>query len=142
MRPGDIEMCIETYRLAYGAEPWREEYTEAEVRKYLTEFMEAGSTHCYVQTENGNICGLALTILIPGIGAPYLRIEDFCIAAEYHRMGLGSWFLQELTEKARKMECDSLLLGTQRGFPAHRFYLKNGLQEIESVLMYRETEQK
>ena len=51
-------------------------------------------------------------------------------------------FLQELTEKARKMECDSLLLGTQRGFPAHRFYLKNGLQEIESVLMYRETEQK
>ena len=126
MRADDIEACVQIYRSAYAAEPWREEYTESEVEKYLSEFMAAGSARCFVQIEAGKIFGLALTLLIPGMGAPYLRIEDFCIDASCHRMGFGSRFMNELMLKARKLGCDSLLLGTQHGFPSHGFYLKNG----------------
>lgn len=138
MREEDIEACVHAYRSAYAAEPWREEYEKTEVLKYLEEFMAAGSARCFVLTEDGEVRGLALMMLVPGIDAPYLRIEDFCIDAEYHRSGFGSRFMEGIVGEAKRMGCDSLLLGTQNGFPSHRFYLKNGFREIESALMYRE----
>ena len=140
MTSADVEQCAKVYRSAYAAEPWKEEYTEEEVREYLSDFIKAESMRCYVLAENGKIIGLALTILVPSVGSPYLRIEDFCIGAEYHGKGFGSRLMELLAEEAGKMGCDSIILGTQRGFPSHRFYLKNGFKEIESVLLYRDIE--
>ena len=141
MTERDIEECASLYRSAYQAEPWKEEYTEDEIRKYLSEFMRSESMSCFVLIEKEQIVGLALTILIPGMDAPYLRIEDFCIDTKHHRKGLGSRFIDLIAVEAKKRGCDSILLGTQRGFPAHQFYQRNGFREIESVLMYREAEQ-
>ena len=140
MKNEDLDKCSGVYRSAYAAEPWREEYTDEEIRKYLADFMESDSMHCFVLEENAAVIGLALTIRVPCTGGPYLRIEDFCIGAEYQKKGSGSIFLGLLTEEAKKMGCDSILLGTQRGFPSHRFYLKNGFREIETALLYRETD--
>lgn len=141
LKKEDIEQCVGIYVSAYAAEPWEEAYAEAEIRKYLSEFMKAGSMHCFVLTEEEEIIGVALMVLIPGVEMPYLRVEDFFIGADKHRKGYGSRFIELLTKEAEKMGCDSILLGTQRGFPAHDFYLKNGFQEIESVLLYREIKQ-
>ncbi len=63
-------------------------------------------------------------------------MEDFCISAENQGKGYGTIFLRNIFEEASKSGCDSILLGTQRDFPSHRFYLKNGFSEIESVLLY------
>ena len=99
--------------------------------------MVTPAMRCYVLMDDAEIVGMALTVTVPSIGAPFLRIEDFCIGADYQRKGFGSAFLGLLAGQAREMGCDSILLGTQRGFPSHRFYLKNGFEEIESVLLYR-----
>lgn len=140
MTSEDVEQCSLVYRSAYAAEPWKEDYTDEEIRKYLTDFLNSDSMHCFALEEETAVIGLALTVRIPGVGAPYLRVEDFCIGAEYQRKGYGSKLMGLLMEKAREMGCDSVLLGTQKGFPSHEFYLKMGFREIESVLMYREIE--
>ena len=133
----DLQQAVKVYQSAYAAEPWKEEYSQEEVKQYLDDFMRLDSMRSFVLTDNGRIVGLALTILIPGIGAPYLRIEDFCIASEKQGEGYGSRFIELIMQEAKKAGCDSVLLGTQKGFPAHRFYLKNGFEEIESALLYR-----
>ena len=43
-----------------------------------------------------------------------------------------------LENEAVRMGCDSVVLGTQKDFPSHHFYLKNGFQEVQSVLLYKE----
>ena len=138
MTAEDIEQCVCVYCSAYSAEPWKEEYHGDQVGQYLSGFMSAESMESFVMTEDGEIVGIALTILVPSMDSPYLRLEDFCIRAELHGMGYGSRFIELLAAEAKKKGCDSILLGTQHGFPSHSFYLKNGFSEIESVLMYRE----
>lgn len=140
MTNADVERCAAIYRSAYAAEPWQETYADDEIRQYLTDFLNADSMRCFVLENDAALIGLALTVLIPCVGAPYLRIEDFCIGAEYHRKGYGSLFLGMLAEQAKKMGCDSILLGTQRGFPSYQFYMNNGFREIESALLYREAD--
>jgi len=138
MSETDMRQCAEVYQSAFEAEPWNEKYPVEMIEKYLADFMKSDSMRCFVLTAHGNVVGLALTILVPGMGGSYLRIEDFCIDARRHRNGYGSRFVELIREEAGKMGCDSLLLGTQKGVPAHRFYLKSGFQEIESALLYRE----
>ena len=81
---------------------------------------------------------IALGIIVPSINIPFLRIEDFCISAEEHGKGLGTEFIKLVFEKAKELGCDSALLGTQKDFPSHKFYLKNGFSEVDSVLLYKE----
>ena len=134
----DIKSCARIYCSAYSTEPWNEIYEEAAVEKYITAYLNSDTKRCFALVDNGQITGLALGLIIPCIPDPYFRIEDFCIDAEIQRTGCGSIFLKLLSEKLKELGCDSILLGTQRDFPSHRFYLKNGFEEIESVFLYRE----
>ncbi len=138
IKPGekDLPQCVKVYLSAYSTDPWNETYDKDKIKSYLSGFCSSDSMGCFAAAVNGGIIGLALVLVVPGIDAPYFRVEDFCISAEHQRKGYGTLFLKGIFEEALKMGCDSVLLGTQRGFPSHRFYLKNGFTEIESVLLY------
>lgn len=133
----DIRACAEVYCAAYAAEPWNETLTAADVEAYIKAYLNSETKRCFAAATGGRIVGVALGLIVPCIPVPYLRIEDFCIAPDAQRQGLGSAFLDQLSKWAARLGCDSMLLGTQRGFPSHRFYLKNGFEEVESVLLYK-----
>lgn len=137
----DISECAKMYVSAYRAEPWEEIYEEAEVENYICAYLNSDTKVCFVAVEQERIFGLILGLMVPCIGGPYLRIEDFCISPEVQRKGYGSIFMELVEKEAAKRGCDSILLGTQREFPSHRFYLKSGFQEIESVLLFKEIEE-
>ncbi len=139
IKPGerDLPRCAEAYLSAYGTDPWNETYDKGKIEACLSGFCSSDSMRCFAAEENGEIIGLALVLVVPGIDAPYFRVEDFCISAGKQRKGYGTLFLKSIFEEALKAGCDSVLLGTQREFPSHKFYLKNGFSEIESVLLYR-----
>lgn len=134
----DISQCVKVYISAYSEEPWKEVYEEAEVENYICAYLNSDTKCCFSAVEQEQIVGLVLGLLVPGIDGPYLRIEDICISPEVQRKGYGSTFMELIAKEATKRGCDSILLGTQKDFPSHRFYLKNGFQEIESVLLYKE----
>lgn len=135
----EIDNYAEIYMQAYACEPWNEVYNLSQVREYIGQYIAAQSRGCFILKEQGVPIGLALCLLIPSIGDSYMRIEDFCIAPCAQRSGAGTAFMELVKFEARSLGCDSILLGTQQGFPSHHFYLKNGFQEIESsVLLYCE----
>ena len=139
MTDGRIRACARLYVQAYAQEPWKESWAVPEVEVYLRRLMEKPSFPCYVLLEEEAPVALAVCILIPYIqGGDTLRIEDFCVAPHCQRRGLGSTFLEFLRGEARRLGADCLMLGTQRDYPSHRFYQKNGFTEVESaVLLYR-----
>lgn len=137
----DIPACANVYIEAYKAEPWNEVYETSEVEKYISEYMNSSTKCCYALVENEEIMGVALGLIVPCISVPFFRIEDFCVNPNIQRKGYGSSFMDLLLKEVVKKGCDSVLLGTQKGYPSHRFYVKNGFQEIESVLLYKEMEE-
>lgn len=134
----DIKACAQVYVDAYKTEPWNEVYEISEVEKYIANYLNSNTKCCFALVEGERIIGVALGLVVPSISAPYLRIEDFCVAASEQRKGYGSAFIQLLLKEAVRLGCDSVILGTQKNYPAHHFYVKNGFQEIESVLLYKE----
>ena len=134
----DIPLCAKSYISAYEKEPWNETYKKGEVEKYISEYLGSKTKICFAAEEKDEIVGIALCMVVPSIGSPFMRIEDFCISGEKQGRGFGTEFLKLIFEKAKELGCDSVLLGTQKDFPSHRFYLKNGFSEIESVLLYKE----
>lgn len=133
----DVKVCAKVYISAYNAEPWNEVFDILEVERYISNYLNSDTKCCFVLVEDEEIKGVALGLIIPSISGPYLRLEDFCIDASEHRKGYGSIFMELLIKEAAKYGCDSVLLGTQKDYPSHKFYTKNGFQEVESLLLYK-----
>ena len=133
-----IKKCARIYRNAYREEPWNEEYDAGDVESYITDFLNSETKCAFAFILGEDIIGVAMGLIIPSIGSCYFRIEDICIDPAYQGRGYGRQFIESLENNLKIKGCDSILLGTQRGFPAHKFYLKNEFKEIDSVLLYRE----
>ena len=104
---------------------------------YISRYLDSDTKFCFALVDDGEIKGVALGFIVPSISAPYLRLEDICIDSTKQRKGYGSTFMKLLESEAIKQGCDSVVLGTQKDFPSHHFYLKNRFQEVESVLLYK-----
>ena len=132
----DIASCAEVYLSAYRSKPWNETFDKTTIENYILSYCHSDTMKCFAAAIDHTIIGIALALLVPSIHTPYLRIEDFCIELESQRKGYGTLFIHSFLKEAKKLGCDSVLLNTQRNFPSHKFYLKNGFSEIESVLLY------
>lgn len=134
-----LAACAELYAAAYAGEPWNETLEPEAVQRYLQCYIDRPGLHMYCLLHDGVPAGVALCGIVPAIGSDFARIEDFCIALQYQRLGLGQRFMQLLFDDLRACGCDSALLATQRDFPSHRFYLKNGFAALDtSVQLFRE----
>lgn len=133
-----LSALADVYCSAYGVPPWNEAYEPDEVAQYLRSYLDSDTLRCYALVSDGSVIGLVLGIVVPSIGGAYFRVEDFCIAADVQKQGHGSAMMGLLEEEMRRQGCTDIMLGTQRGYPSHRFYLKNGFMEIESALLYKE----
>lgn len=137
-----IDACTDVYIKAYKEAPWEETYEHSVIKAYIEKFVNTEARYCFVLKEDNDVIGVALCIKMPGTESDYLRIEDFCVTPMRQRSGLGSRFMKLIGEQLERLGCDSILLGTQKDFPSHRFYVKNGFEEIaDSVLLYYEPEQ-
>lgn len=136
----DIKACANVYITAYKAKPWEEIYEQSEAENYISAYLNSDTKRCYALVEKEEIKGVALGFIVPSIAGTYFRVEDFCVDASVQRKGYGSRFMDLLAEEVAKVGCDSILLGTQKKYPSHQFYLKNDFTEVESVLLYKSVE--
>lgn len=66
-------------------------------------------------------------------------IDQFCVAPRFQKKGLGSAFLRETERLLAAEGVRGAVLHTERSFPAHGFYKKNGFCEAEGLsVMYKE----
>lgn len=133
-----VKKCAEIYINAYGKAPWYDKYRVADVENYIKEFLDSDVKYACAFASGEDIIGVAMGLIVPCVGSRYFRLEDICIDPEYQRMGYGREFIGLIACSLRMKGCDSMLLGTQREYPSHKFYLKNGFREIDSVLLYQE----
>lgn len=133
-----VKRSAEIYVSTYGKAPWNEEHDVDDVEKYIIGFLDSDTKCSYALVTGEDILGIALGMIVPCIGSHYFRLEDICVDSKYQRKGYGRKFIELMADSLRMKDCDSILLGTQRGYPSHKFYLQNEFKEVDSVLLYRE----
>lgn len=134
-----LPAAAEIYRAAYGEEPWNEAFDSAALTAYLRAYAVRDGLIFCLWLEDSVPAGLALCSVIPFVGGDFARIEDFCIAPQFQRRGVGSRFIDALCADLLASGCDSALLATQKSFPAEAFYRKNGFTPLDSsVQLFRQ----
>ena len=134
----EIDACAAVYAAAYGEAPWNEALDPGQVKGYIRAFTGRDGFCAWRLSVGGEIAGVALGVVVPCVDAPFLRVEDFCVAPKVQRRGFGGAFLAEIQRQAAKLGCDAMLLATQPDVPARRFYLEQGFREIPTACMYKD----
>ena len=116
-------------------EPWNEINLFQNVQGYFNRFLERNYNYGWVLYKENTILGLALGSIIPTTRGDYCRIEDFCIIPSYQLKGYGSQFINFISDELKKYNVNSIILNTIKGFPSHKFYIKNEFKEIDSSVM-------
>jgi GNAT superfamily N-acetyltransferase len=62
-------------------------------------------------------------------------IDEFCVRYDMQGKGVGSWFIKAIEENVHKQGMNTIILNTERGFPSHNFYLKNGFRVINNLIV-------
>ena len=134
----EIDACAAVYAAAYSEAPWNETLSLEQAGAYIRAFTGRDGFCAWRLAVSSEIAGVALGIVVPCVDAPFLRIEDFCIAPKWQRRGLGGAFLAGIRKQAAGLGCGCALLATQPEVPAHGFYLKQGFREIPTAYLYRD----
>ena len=78
----EIDACAAVYCDAYRKAPWNEALSPEQVGGYIRAFTGREGFCAWRLAVEGEIAGVALGIVVPCVDAPFLRIEDFCIAPD------------------------------------------------------------
>ncbi len=49
-------------------------------------------------------------------------IDQFCVKTDLQGKGIGSYFLKLIEKEIRGDKMNAIILNTERGFPAEKFY--------------------
>ncbi|WP_236913672.1 GNAT family N-acetyltransferase [Clostridium sp. Cult2] len=132
MTEEDIDNCVNIFGDAYSKEPWNETYDLDKVREFLKKFTLNNIYIGWVVLKGHQTIGFAIGIIMPSIGKDYFKIEDICIRPDMQGKGIGRQLIKKITLELKNKDIDSIMLNTIKEFPAYRFYLMNGFDEIKS----------
>jgi GNAT superfamily N-acetyltransferase len=134
----DMSACAELLMDAYNRGPWHNRWTAETAERYLSEILKAQRFRGLLMEEDGRAVGAAFCHGRTWWTADELYVDEFFIASDMQRKGLGGELLQRVEEYARAEGLAGVTLLTNRHFPARDFYLKHGYAEAVHVLfMYK-----
>ena len=128
--------CVDLFIDTFSKEPWNDEFKS---RKQVVDFFENHFKNNYFvgYTLKDSNCIVAISI---GMKKPWIQgmeyyIDQFCVKHDLQGKGVGSEFLKLIEADIRLQEMNAIILNTEKGFPSEKFYLKNGFDELDELVI-------
>ncbi len=127
----DVSACAELYIRTFTAPPWCDDIpSPAPVIRYFNNFLLLDSCLGYIAFYNGQLAALSIGMKKPWIGGVEYYIDEFCVAPDLQRQGIGSKFLIAIEKDLADRGMCGILLNTEKDYPAFDFYIKNGFKTM------------
>lgn len=138
MKPFDRSMLqsgVDLFMDTFSREPWNDVY---ESRQQVVGFFENHMANNYF-LGYALFLGEEMVALSVGLKKPYIKgmeyyIDEFCVGAKCQGKGIGSAFLRLIEQDMDAQGVRAVMLLTEKGFPAEKFYLKNGFKAYEELV--------
>lgn len=136
MEEKDLKGCALQMIKTFKEEPWNEVWTYEQAYARFDEIMSARVSRGYVAYDGdvvvSTLCGRIMTYM----GFKELWVDDFSVDPEYQGKGIGSRMIEFVREemKKEKDKVSYLSLNTEKGYPAVKFYEKNGFKSDEGII--------
>ncbi|MBP1046138.1 GNAT family N-acetyltransferase [Enterococcus sp. BWM-S5] len=131
-----IDAATALYISVFTKEPWNEEYESKEqVERLIKNFLTQACYLNFIAVEDNEVIGLCLGLKKPWIEGIEYYIDEFCVKTELQGKGIGSAFLAQIEAEILQLGMDGMMLNTEKGVPAEKFYLKNGFHQLSGLIV-------
>lgn len=131
-----IDECVDLYIDTFSREPWNDVY---ESRKKVADFFHNHYKNNYfvgyVAKQDKKIVALSLGMKKPWKEGMEYYIDEFCVGYGAQGKGIGSWFIKRIEKDIEKHGMNAMMLNTEKGYPAQRFYEKNGFKVLKDMIL-------
>lgn len=138
----DLLEAVEVYIRVFSADPWNDELTSDQITTYVNQMLELNTFKGYVVREKrtGKLLGAALGFIRPWYRGQEYHLDSFYISNEYQGRGVGTQFLKFIKKQLKNISIPTIILDTDRGYPAELFYLNNGFKSSDSsIILFGDT---
>ena len=136
IKKNNIQNHAKLFVETFTQEPWLEDWT-----------IETAYSRLFCYQNTPNFIGLSvikedkLIGFIFGNIEPYQRsfhflLKEMCVKVEYQREGIGKKLMLQLDKILKEKEVTSVILLTQKGSSAEKFYLNSGYSVAASMGLY------
>ena len=131
-----IDDCVDLFINTFTKEPWNDVYESREqVSDFFMNHFNNNYFVGYAAVVEDKITALSIGMKKPWINGMEYYIDEFCVSYEMQGTGTGSWFIQEIEKDITRRGMNAIILNTETGYPAQKFYEKNGFKVIEGLII-------
>lgn len=128
--------CVDLFIDTFSKEPWNDEFqSRMQVLNFFENHLNNNYFVGYVLKENGNVLALSVGMMKPWIQGMEYYIDQFCVKYDLQGKGVGSQFLKLIEIEIQQQGMNAIILNTEKGFPSEMFYLKNGFESLNELVI-------
>ena len=131
-----LEEYVDVFINVFTKEPWNDVYeSRGQVEAFFRNYMADNYFLGWALMRGGRCAGLCFGAKKPWLAGIEYWIDQFCVAEEFQRRGVGTLFLALVEKEAERLGLNGIMLATARGFPSEKFYLKNGFLRLDDTVL-------
>lgn len=131
-----INDCVDLFIETFTKEPWNDVYESREqVVKFFINHYNNNYFLGYAALLHDRVVALSIGMIKPWIRGLEYYIDEFCVSYEMQGRGIGTWFIKAIEEDIKEQEINAMMLNTERNYPSHKFYEKNGFKELSDLII-------
>lgn len=131
----DLPQCTQLFEDTFSKEPWFDNDSMEDIKMLFMNHMNNNYFVGYVLLDDIKIVGLSLGFSKPWIRGMEYYIDQFVIEYGSQGKGYGSKFIELIDTDIKNKGMNAIILNTEKGYPAEKFYLKNGFSIIDNVIV-------
>ena len=129
-----MDKCVDLFIDVFSRPPWNDTFDSREqVVRFFRSHMQNNYFVGFVLDDQEDIMAMSLGFKKPWINGMEYYIDQFCVRTQMQGRGAGSYFLRLMEEEIRTSGMNAILLNTEHGVPAEKFYLKNGFAQMDEL---------
>ena len=132
-----LEEYVDVFINVFTKEPWNDVYeSRGQVEAFFRNYMADNYFLGWALMRGGRCAGLCFGAKKPWLAGMEYWIDQFCVAENFQRRGVGTLFLALVEKEAERLGLNGIILATARSFPSEKFYLKNGFRRLDDTVLF------
>jgi GNAT superfamily N-acetyltransferase len=136
MKKRMIKECVDLFIDTFSKEPWNDVYDSREkIVRFFRNHIKNNYFLGYVAKQDKKIVALSVGMKKPWVEGVEYYVDEFCVSYELQGKGIGTWFMKAIEEDTKKLGLNGFFLNTERGYPAQKFYERNGFKILRNTIV-------
>jgi len=134
-----LPQMAELFKDAFYGEPWNDDWSDpVQLMEYIKEISGGYNALNYGLLRDGKLVAMSLGMIRHWWEGTNYNIEEFCVRPDLQGQGIGSHFMELISDNVCERGLSGIFLQTDNDKPSYGFYHKNGFKDLDShVSLYK-----